>query len=94
MAHRTREAPVVGVPEVQQKRVSDWTRSALDRSLAEPLRLVSGKELVTAVEEKNEQDSASELLGSKRWCALDQMLRVSFELISPAYLFTSFPPVL
>ncbi len=94
MAHRTREAPVVGVPEVQQKRVSDWARSAHDRSLAEPLRLVSGKELVTAVEAKNEQGSASEVLSSKRGRALDQLLRVSFELISPAYLFTSFPPVL
>jgi hypothetical protein len=94
MAHTTREASVISVPEVQEKRVSDWTRFAHDRSLAEPLRLVSGKELVTAIEEKNEQDSASEVLGSKWWHALDQLLRVSFELISPAYLFNSFPPVL
>jgi hypothetical protein len=93
MAHKTRGASVISVPEVQEKRVSDWTRFAHDRSLAEPLRLVSGKEPVTAIEEKHEQGGPPEELGAKRWRALDKLLRVSFELISPAYLFNSFPPV-
>jgi hypothetical protein len=92
MANTTSEASVNGVPEVvPQDRLSDWL--AHDHSLAESLRLVSGKELVTAIEEKNEQDNVSEVRSSKRWRALDQLLRTSFELISPAYLFTSFPPV-
>ena len=93
MANTTGEASVISVPEVEQDLGSDWTRSAQDRSLAEPLRLVPGKELVTAIEEKNEQDSASEVLSAKRWRAFDKLLRVSFELISPAYLSNSFPPV-
>jgi len=93
MANTTRKASVIRVPEVQSDQDSGWTQFAPDRSLAKPLRLVSGKELVPAIEEKNEQDGASEVLGSKRWRALDQLLRVSFELISPAYLFNSFPPV-
>ena len=93
MANTTREASVIRVPEVRQEQVSDRTQFAPDRSLAKPLRLVSAKEPVSAIEEKNEQDSASEVLSSKRLRALDQLLRVSFELISPAYLFNSFPPV-
>ncbi len=52
-----------------------------------------GKGQVTAIEEKNEQDSTSEVLSPMRWRALDKLLRVSFALISPAYLFNSFPPV-
>jgi len=93
MANTTSEASVISVPEVEQELGSDWTRSAQDRSLAEPLRSVPGKERVTAIEQRNEQDSASEVLSSKRWRALDKLLRVSFALISPAYLFNSFPPV-
>ena len=89
MANTTREASLTGVPEVvQQDRLSDWL--AHDHSLAESLGLVSGKELLTAIEEKNERDNLSEVHSSKRWRALDQLLRTSFELISPAYLFDSF----
>jgi hypothetical protein len=93
MANTTSEASVISVPEVEQKLGSDWTRSAQDRSLAEPLRLVPGKEHMRVIEEKNVQDSTSEVLNPKRWRALDKLLCVSFALISPAYLFNSFPPV-
>ena len=90
MANTTSEASFISVTEVQKERISDLTRFAHDRSHAEPLRLVSGKELVVATEKKNEQGSASEVRGTKWWRALDKLLRVSFELISPAYLFNSF----
>jgi hypothetical protein len=91
MANTTSEASFI--TEVEQEPASDWTQFASDPSLAEPLRLVPGKEQVRAIEEKNVQDSTSEVLNPKRWRALDKLLRVSFELISPAYLFNSFPPV-
>jgi len=95
MTHTTGEALAISVPQPVkgQDRVSDWTRLAHGRSLAEPLGPASGQELVTAIEEKREQDTASEARGSQRWRALDQLLRVSFGSISPAYLFDSYPPV-
>ena len=94
MVNTTGEVLAISVPEpVQLDRVSDWTRLAHGRSLGERLGPASGKELVTAIEEKREQGNASEAQGSQRWRALDQLLRTSFGLISPAYLFDSYPPV-
>lgn len=94
MAITTGEALAISVSElVQVDRVSDSTRLARGRSFAKPIGPASGKELVTVIEEKHEQDNASEVRCSQRWRALDQLLRVSFELISPAYLFNSFHPV-
>jgi hypothetical protein len=85
MANTTGEASVISLTEmVQQDQASDWATLADGRSLAEPLEAASKQELVTAIEEKR---------NSKRWHALDQLLRVSFAMISPAYLFNSFPPV-
>ena len=92
MVNTTGEALAISVPQpAQHDRVSDWTRLAHGCSLAEPLGPASGKEQVTAIEEKREKDNASEVRGSKRWRALGQLLRISFGLISPAYLFDSFP---
>lgn len=92
MATATGEALAISVAElVHEDQVSDRTRLAHGHSLAKPLRSASGKEQVTAIDEKHEQGNASEAQGSQRWRALDQLLRTSFAMISPAYLFNSFP---
>ena len=94
MAAATGEALAITVAEpVQEDRLSDRTRLAHGHSIAKPPGTASGKELVTAIEEKHEQGNASEAQGSQRWRALDQLLRTSFATISPAYLFNSFPEV-
>jgi hypothetical protein len=59
-------------------------------SIAKPRGQTAGRELVSAGEEKHEQDSASEAQGSPRWRALDKLLYTSFGAISPAYLFNSY----
>ncbi len=89
MANTIGEASAICVAELaEDDRVSDWTRLTHGRSLGP----ASGRELEMAIEEKHEQDKASEARRSERWRALDRLLRVSFGLISPAYLFNSFPP--
>lgn len=94
MATATGEALAISVAElVQEDQVSNRTRLVHGHSIAKPLGPKSGKELVTAIEEKHEQGNASEAQGSQRWRALDQLLRTSFGMISPAYLFNSFPEV-
>jgi len=91
MATATGEALAISVAElVQEDQVSDRTRLAHGHSLAKPLSSASGKEQVK-IAEKHEQGNASEARGSQRWRALDQLLRTSFAMISPAYLFNSFP---
>jgi hypothetical protein len=92
MAAATGEALAISVADlVQEDRLSDQTRLAHSHSIAKPLGTTSGKELVTA--EKQEQGNASEAQESRRWRALDQLLRTSFGTISPAYLFNSFPDI-
>jgi len=92
MATATGEALAISVTElVQGDRVSDRTLLAHGHSLAKPLGPASGKE--TAIEEKHEEGNASEAQASQGWRALDQLLRTSFAMISPAYLFNSFPPI-
>jgi hypothetical protein len=94
MATSAGEALAISVAElIQEDRVSDRTRLAHGHSIAKPLGPASGKELVKAIEEKYEHGSASEAQGSQRGCALDQLLRTSFGMISPAYLFNSFPDI-
>jgi hypothetical protein len=94
MATATGEATAISVAEtVREDRISDRARLAHGHSLAKPLGPAWGKELVTAIEEKHEQGEASEAQGSQRWRALDQLLRTSLAMISPAYLFNSFPEV-
>jgi len=94
MANTTGEASAISVPVlVQQEQVSDSTRTSHSRSLAKPTGPATEKELVKAIEETQEHDNAFDVRDSQRWSALDQLLRVSFGLISPAYLFNSFPPI-
>jgi hypothetical protein len=94
MATATGEALALSVQElVRNDRVSDRTRLAHGHSIAKPLGPSSGKEMVRANEEEHEQGNASEAQGSRRWRALDQLLRTSFGTISPAYFFNSFPEV-
>ncbi len=91
MASSAGEALAISVAElVQEDRMSDRTRFAHGHSIAKPLGPASGKELVSASEEKHEQGNASEAQSSQRWRALDRLLRTSFGTISPAYLFNSF----
>jgi hypothetical protein len=93
MASTTGEGLAISVPElVQQDEVSNWARLALGHLPEEPSGPVTERELVTAIEEKHEQDCASGVRDSQVWSALDQLLHISFALISPAYLFNSFPP--
>ena len=95
MATATGEGLVVSIAEpVHENEVSDPTLVARGLSLAKPLGPASGKELVTAaIEEGRERGGAFEAQGTQRWHALDQLLRTSFGMVSPAYLFTSFPKI-
>ena len=91
MATSAGEALAISVTElVQEDRVPDRTRLAHGHSIAKPLEEASGEELVSASEEKKEQGNESEAQGSQKWRALDRLLRISFGMISPAYLFNSF----
>ena len=91
MAFSAGEALAICVTEaVQEDRVSDRTRLAHGHSIAKPHGTASRKELVSAIEEKHEQGNASEPQASKRWHALDRLLRTSFGTTSPAYLFNSY----
>jgi hypothetical protein len=90
MAFSTGEALAISVEEpVRTDRVSERTL-AHGHSIAKLYGQTSGWELVSAGEEKHEQDNASQAQGSQRWRALDKLLRTSFGTISPAYLFKSF----
>ena len=68
----------------------DWTLLTHCRSTAKPIVPVGGNQLATAIENGDEQENASEDRSPQRWHALDRLLRISFGLISPAYLFDSF----
>ena len=68
----------------------DWTVLTHGRSTAKPFGPVAGKQLATAVENGDELENPSEDRSPQRWRALDRLLRISFGLISPAYLFDSF----
>ena len=93
MANTTIEALATSVEEVvQQDEVSNWARLAPGRLPEEPTGPLTEEELMTAIEEKHEQDRASPVRYSQLCSALDQLLRISLALISPAYLFNSFPP--
>jgi hypothetical protein len=93
MASTTGEGLAISVPQlVQQDEVSSCARLALGRLPEEPRGPVAEKELVTVIEEKREQDCASGVRHSQLLSPLDQLLHISFALISPAYLFYSFPP--
>jgi hypothetical protein len=85
MGHTNGQAAAICVPE-------DWTMLADGDSLADPREAASKHEL-TAAEQKHEQDIAREVRNSRRRHALDRLLRVSFSTISPAYLFTTYPPL-
>lgn len=94
MANTHGEAVAISVAEmVQQDEVSIWARLALARLTQEPTEPATEEELVMAIEKEHEPNKASDAPGSQRWRALDQLLRASFALISPAYLFNSFPPL-
>ena len=91
MAFSAGEALAISVEEpVRTDRVSERTRLTHGHSIAKPCGQTSGRELVSAGEEKHEQDNASQAQGSQRWRALDKLLCTSFGTISPAYLFNSF----
>jgi hypothetical protein len=84
MASSAGEAFPISVEEtVRDNRVSEKTRIAHGYSIAKPRGQTAGRELVSAGEEKHEQDSASEAQGSPLWRALDKLLRTSFGAISP-----------
>jgi hypothetical protein len=78
MASSAGEAFAISVEEtVRDNRVSEKTRIAHGHSIAKPRGQTAGQELVSAGEEKHEQDSASEAQGSPRWRALDKLLYTS-----------------
>lgn len=92
MAKTKGEAVAVGVAEpVHEARVSDRTLLARGHSLAKPHGPVLGEKLVKAVETEPGRCEASEAQTAERWRALDRLLRTSFAMVSPAYLFSSFP---
>jgi hypothetical protein len=94
MANANVELSAISVPEmVQQDEVSIWALLALARLPEEPTGALTEEELVAEIEKQNEPIEASEAPSSQRWRALDQLLRASFALVSPAYLFNSFPPL-
>jgi hypothetical protein len=91
MADTKGEALAVCVAEpVREDRVSARTL-AHGHSIAKPHGPKLGENLVKAIEEKAERGNASEAREAERWHALDQLLRTSFAMVSPAYLFNSFP---
>jgi hypothetical protein len=90
MATSAGEALPIRIVNPAQDWASDRTGLAQGHSIAKPHGPASGKELVTAIEEKHEESNACEAQGSQRWRALDKLLRTSFGTISPAYLFNSF----
>jgi len=90
MATSAGEALAISVAElVQADWESDRTPIVHGHSIAKPHAQTSGRELVGA-SEKREQSNASEAQSSRRWRALDRLLRTSFGTISPAYLFNTF----
>ncbi|HYL57414.1 MAG TPA: hypothetical protein VEU51_00985 [Candidatus Acidoferrales bacterium] len=92
MAETKGAAVAVSVAErTHEHRGSDRTRLAHGHSIAKPLGPVMGEELVNEIEQKPGRGDASGAQGAEKWRALDQLLRTSFAMVSPAYLFNSFP---
>jgi hypothetical protein len=91
MASTTSQAQLLSVPEpVEQDEVSNRISAVHDCALDEPHRRVMKKKTETATGEK--PSIASDEIWAQRWRALDHLLLMSFALISPPYLFISFPP--
>jgi hypothetical protein len=91
MAYLKGEASAISVQQPVQQNPDQGTQLAHDYSPTELHQPATSREDWTANEERQDPRCAPKRSGSK-WAAFDRLLRVSLGLISPAYLFNSFPP--
>ncbi len=79
------------IPMLETVEIPDEIRCAFSRPLDQPPASTFETERVKPTEHENEPLNVSDVKRTHRWNALDRLLLNSFGVISPAYLFISFP---